>query len=210
MPRSLLHHVLFGSGAGSRRAWPLFVDPRERIHQRYFPDVTLRTHEGESVRLYEDLIRGRIVLLNFFYATCDGICPAVTRTLVDVHARLGDRAGREVFFRSFTLRPDVDTVAVLADYAKENGIGRGWDLLTAEPDTMERLRHSLGFVDPDPEVDAVRSSHTGMVRVGNEPETLWTACPGLVGPEAILRSLSAVARWPAPPPAVADAAPADP
>ncbi len=35
-----------------------------------FPDVVLKTHEGRNVRFYEDLIKDKIVMINFMYATC--------------------------------------------------------------------------------------------------------------------------------------------
>ena len=35
-----------------------------------FPDLVLKTHEGRAVRFYEDLLKGKIVLINFMYATC--------------------------------------------------------------------------------------------------------------------------------------------
>jgi protein SCO1 len=37
-----------------------------------FPDVVLRSHEGKNVRFYEDLLQGKIVLINFMYASCKG------------------------------------------------------------------------------------------------------------------------------------------
>ncbi len=35
-----------------------------------FPNVVLVTHEGKNVRFYDDLLKGKIVLINFFYVTC--------------------------------------------------------------------------------------------------------------------------------------------
>ena len=35
-----------------------------------FPNLVLKTHEGKNVRFYDDLLKGKIVLINFFYATC--------------------------------------------------------------------------------------------------------------------------------------------
>ncbi len=35
-----------------------------------FPNVVLKTHEGRNVRFYDDLLKGKIVLINFMYATC--------------------------------------------------------------------------------------------------------------------------------------------
>lgn len=36
-----------------------------------FPNVVLKTHEGKNVRFYDDLLKGKIVLINFFYVTCE-------------------------------------------------------------------------------------------------------------------------------------------
>jgi len=32
----------------------------------------LKTHEGKNVRFYDDLLKGKIVLINFMYASCKG------------------------------------------------------------------------------------------------------------------------------------------
>ena len=55
----------------------------------YFPNVVLWTHENKTVRFYDDLIRGKIVLINFMYATCKGLCPRQTANLVQVQKALG-------------------------------------------------------------------------------------------------------------------------
>lgn len=38
-----------------------------------FPNIELRTHRGDTVRFYDDLVRNRCVLVNFMYTRCDGI-----------------------------------------------------------------------------------------------------------------------------------------
>jgi hypothetical protein len=42
-------------------------------------------------------------------------------------------------------------------------------LRAGNPEDMDRLRHLLGFVDPNPVIDKDKTKHTGMVRYGNEP-----------------------------------------
>lgn len=37
-----------------------------------FPNVVLKTHEGKNVRFYDDLLKGKVVMMNFMYATCKG------------------------------------------------------------------------------------------------------------------------------------------
>jgi protein SCO1 len=168
------------------------VSAREQIRRRYFPAVHLRTHEGKRVRLYEDLIRDKIVVLNFFYATCQGICVPVTANLSKVQALFGARMGKDIFFCSFSLKPDLDTPRVLEAYARRFQAGPGWQFLTGSAADLERCRRQLGFTDPDPTRDADQLNHTGMVRFGNEPLTLWSACPGLGRPESLANSISSV------------------
>jgi protein SCO1/2 len=170
---------------------------RASIRNRYFPDVVLQTHLGRRVRFYEDLIRDKIVVINMMYARCEGICPGVTANLVKVQRLLGDRVGRDTFFYSITIKPEADSPRVLARYAREHRVGPGWLFLTGAPRDIELLRHSLGFVDPDPKVDQDKSNHIGNIRYGNEGRTLWGACPGLMRPAAIAKSIAWVSRSPA-------------
>src|SRR5437016_5934882 len=71
------------------------ITPRELIRQRYFPDVVLLTQDRKPVRLYHDLVKDKVVLMNFMYTSCDRICPRVTQNLVKVQHLLGARAGRD-------------------------------------------------------------------------------------------------------------------
>ncbi|OLC47147.1 MAG: SCO1/SenC family protein/cytochrome c [Acidobacteria bacterium 13_1_40CM_65_14] len=169
---------------------------REVIRSRYFPNVTLITHEGRTVKFYDDLIKDNIVTINFMYADCGGVCPGITMNLAKVQKALGDRVGRDIFMYSFTLQPEHDTPAVLKAYAEMHGVKPGWSFLTGDPADMELLRRKLGFVDPDPEVDKDKSQHIGNVRYGNEPLQLWAACPGLANPQWIVESIGFV-DWPA-------------
>ena len=36
---------------------------------RNFPNVLLTTHDGRQARFYDDMVRNRIVLINFMYGT---------------------------------------------------------------------------------------------------------------------------------------------
>ena len=163
---------------------------RERLREKHFPNLLLTTHEGKKVRFYDDLLKDKIVLLNFMYAKCEGICPGITSNLRREQKLLGSRVGRDVFMYSFTLKPEQDTPEKMAAYAKMHGTGPGWLFLTGEPSDMELLRRKLGFTDPDPVLDADKSSHIGNVRYGNEALLRWGSCPGMSKPSWIVESLS--------------------
>lgn len=171
------------------------ISSRERIRDRYFPNVTLTTHEGTKVRFYDDLVKDKIVIFNMMYAKCEGICTPVTRNLLRVQKLLGDRVGKDIFIYSFTLKPKEDTVATLKHYAHMHKVKPGWLFLTGKPDDIELLRRKLGYVDPDPEVDKDISNHIGVLKYGNEPLERWGGCAGMQPPGAIVEAVSWV-DWP--------------
>ena len=169
--------------------------PREKLAERSFPNVVLTTHEGKKVRFYDDLVKDKIVLINFMYVKCEGICPGTTANLVKVQKLLGARMGKDIFMYSITLKPEEDTPETLNRYAKAYKVGPGWQFLTGDPKDVELLRRKLGFIDRDPERDAVKSNHIGMLRWGNEPLTLWAGCPGSLAPHKIVKEIGLV-DWP--------------
>ncbi|MBI5685078.1 MAG: SCO family protein [Verrucomicrobia bacterium] len=162
---------------------------REPFRAGYFPNVAMQTHEGKTVRFYDNLLKDKIVVINFFYSRCGGLCSPVARNLAQVQKLLGGRVGRDIFIYSISLDPGHDTPAVLREYARNRGIGPGWLLLTGRPEDVELLRRKLGFTDPDPVVDRDKSQHAGIVRYGNEALQRWAACPGEAKPEWIAKSI---------------------
>jgi len=162
---------------------------RESARLRYFPNLTLRTQDDKEVRFYDDLIKGKIVTINFFYAKCEDVCPIVTSNLVKVQELLGDQVGRQVFMYSFSLKPAEDTPRAMKEYAEMHGVKPGWTFLTGKPEDLELLRRKLGFTTPDLRADKDVTNHTGNIRYGNEPFMLWGATPGMARPEWIAESI---------------------
>src|SRR5712691_10810038 len=196
--RELLGASLFGphfsawTGAKlGRVAGEGMAAARERVRKRFLPDVPLLTQDGKKVRFYGDLIKDRIVTINFIYTRCEGVCPGITSNLAKVQRLLGERVGRDIFMYSITLKPEEDSPRALKEYADAHHVGPGWLFLTGKPDEIELLRHRLGFVDPDPAVDRDTSQHIGVVRIGNDAIGSWTACPALSPPTQLER----VIRW---------------
>jgi protein SCO1 len=182
--------ILRPQGAEAATTVDAAATDRERIQRKHFPDVVLVTQDNQRVRFYNDMVKDKIVTINFFYAHCEGICPVVTANLVKVQKILADRIGRDIFMVSITLKPLEDSPAVLKKYAEEHGIKPGWALLTGKPDDIELLRRSLGFTNLDPVLDQDKSQHIGNIRYGNEPMLQWAAMPGMAKPEEIAHSIT--------------------
>ena len=175
------------------RAKGRFAPPlsgREALRRRYFPNVELTTSNGEKVKFYDDLLKGKIVVLNLMYAQCDGICPTTTSNLKTVRKILREAVDHEIFIYSLTLKPEEDSPAALKEYARIHGVDDPhWSFLTGKPDEVDLLRHKLGFADPDPEVDRDKSRHSGMLRYGNESLAIWGTCQGSAEPDWIAQEI---------------------
>jgi protein SCO1 len=156
---------------------------------RRFPNPTLVTQEGKEVRFYDDLVRGRVVMLNFAYTRCEGKCPRASAQLVQVARLLGDRFGRDVTLITLSLDPEHDTPEAMRRYVAAHGGGPGWTWVTGKKEDLEAIRRFVGFTDPDPRADADRTRHTGLVLLGNDRTGRWSSMPALVRPEVILEAV---------------------
>jgi protein SCO1 len=163
----------------------------------YFPNVMLTNHLGQQVKFYDDLMKGKFVVINMMYAQCsEGVCPISTYNMKRVQEALGDRVGRDIHMYSITLAADFDTPQVLNKYAKDHKTGAGWQFLTGKFADIEIIRRKLGFYDMDPLVDANRSQHAGMVRIGSDAYNHWLMAPALGSHENILQVIQHADRTP--------------
>jgi len=167
-----------GQAASAENKFKVADSTREKLQKRYFPNFELTTHEGKKVHFYDDLIKDKIVVINFMYVKCQGVCMPVTMNLRKVQNLLGDRMGRDIFMYSITLKPEEDTPQELKRYVRAHKIKRGWTFLTGKPDEINTLRRSLGFKDAKVKLDRDLTNHTGMVKYGNEARQWWAMFPG--------------------------------
>jgi protein SCO1 len=137
----------------------------------YFPNVTLTTQDGTKVHFYDDVIKGKIVVIDLIYTHCVDECPLETARLAQVQKMLGDRVGKDIFFYSISIDPNRDTPKVLKAYAEKYHVGAGWTFLTGKKADIDLISKKLGlYSEPDPND---RDGHTPSVLLGNEPAGQW-------------------------------------
>ena len=155
--------------------------------RKNLPNVPVTSQDGKTFHFYDDLVKGKTVLVNFFYADCVGICPRMTSNLAKIKTALGDRVGKDIFIYSISLKPELDTPHNLKNYAEMHGIkpNSGWLLLRARRRDMELLRERLGFKDSDDVLDADINQHTGILRFGTDVYDKWSGYPLLGNVELI-------------------------
>jgi len=163
---------------------------RKRVQEMHLPNVPLVSHEGKVVQFYDDLLKDKIVSINFFYAKCDEICPLVSANLAKVQKLLGDQVGKQFFMYSITLKPEEDSVDVVRNYRESWHAGPGWTFFTGKPADIEKIRKGIGFTYPEPAVDKDKTQHIGNIRYGNEALMLWAACPGMAHAPWIVESFN--------------------
>lgn len=152
----------------------------------YFTDLSLVDQNGESHEFYSDLLAGKVVVINAFFARCEGVCPAMNAKLVQVQNWLGDRLGDEVVMLSITVDAENDTPEVLSEYARQWDARPGWYFLTGEPEAVDRALYKLGqYVEQ-------KEGHTSIVIIGNEPTGLWKKANGLASPQDLVAILDSV------------------
>jgi protein SCO1/2 len=137
----------------------------------YFPNVPLITQDGKTIHFYDDMLKGKIVLINFIYTECGDVCPLETAKLAQVYKLLGDRMGKDIFFYSISVDPKRDTPAVLKSYAKKFHAGPGWLFLTGKRADIDVVRKKIGMAGR-PNEDPV-TGHTTSLTLGNEPQGQW-------------------------------------
>ena len=137
----------------------------------YFPNVPLITHDGKHVRFFDDLIKDKVVAINFIYTSCPDSCPLETARLKKVQKILGDRVGSDVFMYSITIDPETDTQEVLKAYTEKFKIGPGWLFLTGKEDDIILLRKKLGLLIEEIQDDS--NDHNLSLIIGNQSTGRW-------------------------------------
>ncbi|UTL93643.1 SCO family protein [Pseudomonas fluorescens] len=138
----------------------------------YFPNTPLVNQDGKQVRFFDDLIKDKVVAINFIFTGCSDSCPVETARLRQVQKILGDRVGKDIFLYSISIDPYNDTPATLKRYAEKFGIGPGWTLLTGEPNDIEQLRRRLGLYIEGLENGRSKDHNLSLI-IGNQATGRW-------------------------------------
>jgi protein SCO1/2 len=153
---------------------------------RYFTDVVLVNQNGERMRFYSDLLQGRVVIIDSFFATCQGSCLPMNRNLEKVQQALGDHVGKDVYIISISVDPTVDTPANLKEYAKKLHARPGWYFLTGDKQNVDFALNKLGQYVND------KQDHLNIFIIGNERTGLWKKAFGLAPSDQLVKVVESV------------------
>jgi len=153
---------------------------------KYFTDVELINQNGEKMKFYSDLLQGKVVIINSFFATCQGSCLPLNQNLAKVQEALGDRLGKDVYIVSISVDPTVDTPPNLKQYAKKLQARPGWFFLTGSKENVDFALKKIGqYVDD-------KQDHLNIFIIGNERTGLWKKAFGLAKSEELVKVVESV------------------
>ena len=108
------------------------------------PDFELTNKDGARIRLSD--LRGKVVLMTFFYASCpDDVCLMQNLDLMVVHRGLDEASRQNIALISISFDPEVDTPQVLMEYTQASGLDiPGWYFLTGSEDEIAKVTEEYG------------------------------------------------------------------
>lgn len=92
-------------------------------------DFAFTNQNGKTITQKD--YEGKIYVADFFFTTCQSICPIMTTNMVDVQKAFLNNP--KVMILSHTVTPEIDSVPVLKKYAIEKGVvDSKWNLVTGD------------------------------------------------------------------------------
>lgn len=146
---------------------------------KYFPNLVLYTQDNKPVHFYDDMLKGKVVVINFFFTSCTAICPPMTANLGRVQTALGEHVGKDVTMISISVDPDTDKPETLKKYADRFKAQPGWYFLTGEKKNVDWVLYKLGGYVAD------KNTHSSILIIGNEATGEWMKVYALAKPSEI-------------------------
>lgn len=149
------------------------------------PEIEVLDQDGRRINFYSDLVKGKVVAINFIFTTCTTICPPLGATFARVQKEF---VNRDVQLISISVDPVTDTPERLKAWREKFHAGPSWTLVTGEKQKIDELLRALSIPTSRPE------DHSPTVIIGNDALGEWTRTYGLTRPSQIVELVDKVSR----------------
>lgn len=159
-------------------------DAAEAKAREYFTNLEVIDQDGNRLKFYDDLLKDKVVAINFIFTNCQGACPLMTRQLTLVRDQLGAEIGKDIHFLSISIDPVRDTPTAMKEFAKTHEADQaGWRFVTGNPKNLTYIVKKLGQYTDDVE------AHSTLLIAANVRTAHWTKIPPNVPPNGIVERL---------------------
>ena len=114
------------------------VDSTIQYQKKYhkIANFSLTNQNGKTIT--QNDYKDKIYVADFFFTTCQTICPIMTDHMVDIQKEILN--DNEVMLLSHSVTPKIDSVAQLKRYAKKKGVNDAkWNLVTGDKKQIYEL-----------------------------------------------------------------------
>ena len=157
--------------------------PPPEMQRLALPDVEILNQDGQPLKFYTNLVKGKLVIINFIYTSCTDICPLLGDNFAKLQGLLGDRLGKDVYLLSISTDPETDSPAKLKAWGERLKPKTGWTLVTGEKTAMRPLLIALTGTKQR------RGYHTPAVFLVNDDKGAWHRTYGLESPATLIKML---------------------
>ena len=120
-------------------------------------DFKLTNQNGEEIT--QENYRNKIYVADFFFTTCQDICPIMTKNMYRLQEEL--KNDKEILFLSHTVIPKIDNVERLKEYAIENNVDDSkWNLVTGDKKQIYELARKSYLAVEDSKFEKFDMIHT--------------------------------------------------
>ena len=160
----------------------------EEKARNYFTDLEVVDQNGKRLRFYSDVLKDRIVLINFIFTNCQDACPLMTHKLKQVRSLMAESIKDQVWFVSISVDPERDTPEAMKAFATKQGVDEShWLFLTGPKQNLDFIVKRLGQYTPEVE------AHSTLMLAGNDRTRHWTRVMPMVPPDGVAEQLRALA-----------------
>jgi protein SCO1/2 len=132
-------------------------DIRHQKKYHIISDFSLTNQEGQTIT--QDTYDGKIYVTDFFFTTCQTICPVMTSNMLELQDKLQDNPG--VLLLSHTVMPEIDSVSQLKKYATQKKVNpTKWNLVTGSKQEIYNLARKQYLVAKENPDDPLGLVHT--------------------------------------------------
>ncbi len=124
---------------------PKWISPNSNQLNNFhkIPDFNLVNQHGTTINA--KTFENKIYVADFFFTTCPGICPAMTKNMDVLQKEFLE--DDEILLLSHSVTPTIDSVPQLKKYALEHGIQKNWHLVTGDKQQIYDLGRKFYFVE---------------------------------------------------------------
>jgi len=146
-------------------------------------DVIVQDQNGKTLNFYTDLVKGKVVAVNFIFTTCTAICPPLTATFRRVQQQLAEQKVAAQLI-SISVDPTTDTPERLQEFAAKFKTEPGWTFVTGTTSDIDSILKQFGVGITN------KNDHTPMVLIGNDEAGYWTRTYGLSSPTSLVKLIA--------------------